>query len=114
MHCLRVTGGDVHPYETVLTTLEQLLQLADATLLDPTVGNKTNVHSTHIPKPGLGGCITAVAGHVSYTGPVLQDQPSGLITTSPVCEPNATGSGKWPAGSTNMITGIQGNRVLDS
>jgi hypothetical protein len=46
MHCLLVTGGNVHSYETVLT-LEQLLQLVDATILDHAVANKTNVHSTH-------------------------------------------------------------------
>jgi hypothetical protein len=55
-HRLLVTGGNVHPYETVLS-FEQLLQLRYAALLDPTVAKKTNVHWTHILKPGfaLGG-----------------------------------------------------------
>ena len=48
VHRFFVTGGNVHPFETVLI-LEKLLQLVHAMLLDLTVGNKTNVHSTHIP-----------------------------------------------------------------
>jgi hypothetical protein len=66
LHCLIVPGRNVHPYETVLT-LEQLLQLVDATLLDLAVGNKADVHSTHIPKPGfaLGGFATSPARHAS-------------------------------------------------
>ena len=47
-HCLIVPGGDVHPHETVLT-LKQQRQLLDATLLNPTLSNEANVHSTHIP-----------------------------------------------------------------
>jgi hypothetical protein len=47
MHCILVTGRNVHPYKTVLT-LEKLRQLDEVTLLDLTVGNKTNIHSTHI------------------------------------------------------------------
>jgi hypothetical protein len=50
MHCVLVTGRNVHPYETVLA-LEKLRQLLDPALLDLTVGNKTNIHSTHILSP---------------------------------------------------------------
>ena len=63
-YCLIVPGGNVHPKDTVLT-LEQFRQLVDATLLHPTVGKKTNVHSTHIPQPGrrrrlIFGAVTAL------------------------------------------------------
>jgi hypothetical protein len=79
MLCLLVTGGNVHPDETVLT-LEQLPQLVDATLLDLTVRNKADVHSTHIPRPGLalGGCVTAAAAMLaSYTGLGLESSQVG-------------------------------------
>jgi hypothetical protein len=43
--CLIVPGGDVHPHEIVVT-LKQQRQLLDATLLDPTLSNEANIHST--------------------------------------------------------------------
>jgi hypothetical protein len=44
---LFVTGGNVHPDEAVLT-LKQPLQLVDATILDLTVANKTNVRPAYL------------------------------------------------------------------
>src|SRR5207342_1888682 len=64
-HCRVVPGGDVHPHETVLA-LKQQRQLLDATLLNPTLSNEANVHSTHIPQP----CCRAVRlGFRAVTAP---------------------------------------------
>jgi len=52
VHCLIVTGGDIHPKETVFI-LEKFRQFFYAALLHPTVDNKANFHSTHTSQPGF-------------------------------------------------------------